>query len=77
MFSVTGVNSVCGPQFHCNRSPIKKCISMSWVCDGDADCPHGEDELQNCSKYCRVSPSLGEYGVLVSFCYHLSQSVHQ
>ncbi|VDM95303.1 unnamed protein product, partial [Onchocerca ochengi] len=28
-------------QFKCNND---KCIPLSWRCDGDEDCPEGEDE---------------------------------
>ena len=41
----------------CNSSA--RCISVSWLCDGDADCEGGEDEL-NCpgtGVLCRVLPS--------------------
>ena len=34
-------------QFRCSSSG--RCIPMSWKCDGDNDCPNGEDE----SKYLR------------------------
>ncbi len=30
----------------CNSSA--RCISVSWICDGDADCVDGEDE-RNCT----------------------------
>ena len=28
------------------------CISTSWVCDGDSDCPGGEDEID-----CKATPA--------------------
>lgn len=27
-----------------------RCIAQSWVCDGEYDCPGGEDEEQSCRK---------------------------
>lgn len=27
-----------------------RCIPMTWTCDGEPDCPGGEDEMQNCGK---------------------------
>ena len=40
MTMMTIVNVQCGSG---------SCISTSWVCDGDSDCPGGEDEI-NCKE---------------------------
>jgi len=29
-------------EFRCTKS--QKCIHNNWICDGEADCPHSEDE---------------------------------
>ena len=33
-----------------NGTRLNHCIPESWLCDGDADCPNGTDELE-CGKY--------------------------
>lgn len=32
-------------QYKCNNG---KCIPLSWRCDGDEDCPEGDDEDKCC-----------------------------
>ena len=39
--SVLGNNTCTADQFQCSD---KRCISKGWVCDGEVDCAHGEDE---------------------------------
>jgi len=39
----------CGPGLYRCREGMK-CLSPAKVCDGEADCPHGEDEV-NCCMY--------------------------
>lgn len=43
---------ICGPdEFNCTSS--RTCIFNAWLCDGDNDCPKGEDEQPSagCSKH--------------------------
>lgn len=35
-------------QRHNNRDPVKKCVPVHWVCDGENDCGNDWDEAQNC-----------------------------
>ena len=39
----------CGPGLYRCHDGVK-CLSPAKVCDGEADCPHGEDEV-NCCMY--------------------------
>ncbi|XP_074647198.1 neurotrypsin-like [Tubulanus polymorphus] len=32
--------------YHCYKTQTKTCIPSWWACDGEEDCPDGEDELQ-------------------------------
>ena len=42
-------------EFLCKKSG--KCIHRSWVCDGDTDCPNGEDESTETCADRTCSPS--------------------
>ena len=43
---------------------VSKCINMEEVCDGDYDCPSGDDET-HCSKYSK-SKSVDETTILIA-----------
>ncbi len=48
----------CHGMFYCRQAipgSQRHCISQSWVCDGESDCPDGEDEDQNCGELCVTS----------------------
>ena len=44
-------------QFACSEGGYVGCVYQSWVCDGEQDCQHGEDE-RNCKSQYQVPPSL-------------------
>lgn len=43
-------DDTCTPhQYKCKTT--KTCINSTSICDITVDCPHGDDETQNCGKY--------------------------
>jgi len=50
VFILVNPNRTCkNDEFRCDNG---RCISKQWTCDGDSDCPHGEDEKKaNCCKF--------------------------
>ncbi|KAK7022757.1 hypothetical protein SK128_018106 [Halocaridina rubra] len=46
-YTVPAINGTCGNKLYLCES-TQECIAAAWQCDGDVDCPNGEDE-NNCS----------------------------
>ena len=56
--AVTCIND----EFQCNQG---QCITERWLCDGDSDCPSGEDELN-----CKSGKKLLALGITL-VCFHI------
>ena len=54
----TPVHTCSAEQYTCEGG---MCIFLAWVCDGERDCRHGDDE-HNCGKY------KASFSVVVMFC---------
>ena len=50
VFILVNPNRTCkNDEFRCDNG---RCISKQWTCDGDSDCPNGDDEKKaNCRKF--------------------------
>ena len=65
-------------QFECYESQSSgadRCIRGNWQCDGENDCPHGEDE-RYCNSECSWQHSHNPFNRLTSCVPHLTVLLH-